>query len=190
MIPLPRRQSRKKILLVIVLVILALGAAATAGAYMYFQRQSNQSATKKQPSAPPTVSADRLEVDPHDHDPAAEQHGVDGIHTTDESAGAAAFPTTQPNLVVQITGVKQIGAQLVATTTVTPKAEGTCTAELTRPDNPPISKPSPLVATGDGSSCKDTTLDVSQAARGEWSLTLKVQVGNNVATATKAVTLK
>lgn len=189
MIQLPRRQSKKQIAIVGIIVVVLL-CAVGVGAYMFFNRHSELIGTKKQPSAPPTVSADRLEVEPHDHDPGAVQEGIEGVHTSDESAGAAAFPTTQPNLVVEITSVKQASNQFASLTTITPKAEGACTIELTRQDNNTLTKTSPLVAAGNTSACKDTTIDVSQAARGEWTLTVKVQVGSNVATATKSVILK
>src|SRR5688500_5832728 len=98
------RRSRKRLPLIIVGVVILLTGVGL-GAYAFLKRQNPPSTTTITPGTlPPTVPSptDRLAVDPHDHNPGAEQHGVDGIHTSDESAGAAAFPTTQPNLVVEI----------------------------------------------------------------------------------------
>lgn len=192
MIQLPRKKSRKRIIVIVLAITLVLSALG-AGAYAFYKTRSPSKPTdSQQPSTPPTLPkpTDRLHVEPHDHDPGAQQRGVDDVHTSDESAGAAAFPTTQPNLTVEITDIKQAGNQLAVMTAITPKAEGICTVELTRLGSVPRTKKSSLVTTGNTTSCKDATLDINQLLREEWTLTVKVQVNDNVATATKTVMLK
>lgn len=190
MIHLPRKLSKKRRLLIIIATVVIL--TGSFGMYVFLKRQISSTTDNKHSSVPPTLPkpTDRLAVEPHNYDPGAQQSGVDDVHTSDESAGAAAFPTTQPNLVVEITSARQSGNQFVIAATISPRASGSCTIELTRADTASLTKTSPLVTTGDASNCKDTAIDITQAVRGDWTLTVKVQVGSNVATATKAVTLK
>lgn len=191
MIHLPHKQFQKRL-------IFATGATLIAtimlsAIYILYKQQFQPTSTTKQPAISSTKPnpLDRLEVEPHNPDPAAEQHGVDGIQTSDESAGSAAFPTTQPNLVVEIINVRQANGLLISDTIISPKANGSCTLELTQADGKTLKKTTPLTANINNTSrCTDTAIDTEDITRGEWSLTVKVQVNSNVATATKTVTLK
>jgi hypothetical protein len=189
MIIKPRKQFQKRTVIIFT-VLVGLCLVGSVGVYAFMKtRPAPATGDKKHPTTTISKPTDRLNVQPEEENPGAHQHGIIGTETSDESAGAAAFPTSQPNLVVEITQTNKSGSQLVITTAISPKAEGSCTVELTRTGQNSITKTFALESANGGSQCQNGRLDVSLAASGEWTLTIKVQVGNNVATATKSVTL-
>lgn len=190
MIPLRQKQSRKPLVISITILVVLVLVGLLVFSYYTISQQQPSSITdgKKTPPIVPKPT-DRLAVEPHNYDPGAKQQAVEGVHTSDESAGAAAFPTTQPNLVVEITGTRQINGAFSASTTISPKAEGSCIVELTRLGRDSLTKTTQLVTTDHTTACKDTSIDITKVTKGEWTLTVKIQVGSNVATATKIVTL-
>lgn len=188
---LPHKQFRKRLIFTVVAVLITVGVLSSI--YIFYKQQLQSPSITKQPAIPSAKPnpTDRLIVKPHNHDPGTEQHGINGIQTSDESAGSAAFPTTQPNLAVEIIDIRQVNSLLISDTIITPKANGSCILELTRADNTTLKKTTSLTANMDDTSrCTDTTIDAKSVMRGEWSLTVKVQVNSNVATATKTITLK
>ena len=146
----------------------------------------SENTTKQQPRDTTESSSDPLITKPTLLDPEAVQQGVPGVETTDENPGSAAFPTTQPNLSVDISNVKQSRSQLLINTLVTPAAEGTCTYELTREGQISRTKVTPI----NEQQCSDGILPLDGVAAGEWTLTVKVTVSSNVATATRPVTIE
>lgn len=183
-----RLRSRKQLTIILVVIIALICAVAAAFAYkkMTTNSTNNTVSHEEEPGKIPRGLADRIDVEAEHHDPGATQTGVEGVHTSNESAGAAAFPTTQPNLSVVIKSTQQSDNMLLIDTVVEPTATGTCIVELTRDGQQPISKSTKF----SGSSCTDTSLSLGNAIPGVWNLTVKVIVASNVATATKAVTLQ
>ncbi len=181
-------RKRKYIIAIIIMVVLLCAASAVFAYNQLKPRPDSQQSpnTTEKTGEIPRGLADRLNVEATHEDPDATQTGVDGIHTSNESAPASAFPTTQPNLSVVIKSTQQIENNLAVATVVEPNASGTCTLELTRDGHQAITKTSKF----SGTSCNDTSLPLTGYSPGNWNLTVKVVVASNVATATKAVTLK
>jgi hypothetical protein len=172
-------------LIIGVILVLLLIAVAMILFYKKTAPNNSRSTSEHSTSQQHVDNPDSFTVKPTNNDPGAVQTGID-TQTSDESAGAAAFPTTQPNLSVAIRSVKQAGQTLTVDTAINPNADGMCTIELTREGHATITKS----ANFSGSSCMDKSLSLQNASSGSWNLTVKVVVGSNVATATQAVTIR
>lgn len=175
--------SRRKKILILLALALAITVGGVAIVYANKQSQEKESSSTSEPN---TSSMNTPDEDNPNIDPRAEQTGAGGITTSDESGSAHAFPTTKPNLSVQIKSVEQEGETLSVNATILPGANGTCTAELSRSGNETISKSSNF----NGDSCGVSSIPIDTATPGAWDLTIKVIVDSNVATTTRSVTLR
>lgn len=124
-------------------------------------------------------------------DVSADQTGVSNpsIHTSDESAGAAAFPTTKPNLFVTINSTRITNSHLAVAAVISPNTSGSCELILAKDGYNSVKKTTTLITENDITRCSDSTLDLITSPRGEWTLTVRVQVASNVSTATTAINI-
>jgi len=179
------KSKRSRYILFITIGILLL--LITGATVWYYTKPvittASETAEKSDKHAPPAPGS--FKVVPTDKNPSADQTGVPNIKTSDDTPTSAAFPTTQPNLQVAITSTRQSGSKLYVKSQIIPAATGTCRTELTRDNQPPITSESQI----DGEHC-ETPFDTSSMAKGSWTLTLKAFVANNVATASKSITIQ
>ena len=188
MLQFKRNSLSKKHIYGIALLLLLL--LSIAGYLFYTSKTTTRPEIEKsfQSEARPT---DKLNVEAaKNKEPGAEQTGTGAIDTSNTSASAAAFPTTQPNLTVEIIKTTQANNSLTIDTSVEPSSLGTCAIELTRYGQMTISRNVVLRQATSSAKCANAILDISSADKGQWTLTVKVTVGKNVATTTSQVDIE
>lgn len=183
---IPNKKPRRKVVFIVFLTFLAALIALGIWFFLFKTKyQPPQSATKQSPPSDSIVDKQQKDIK---EDPSANQAGVnDPTHIpSDNSPSSAAFPTTQPNLEVSITSINQQGKLLSIGTAITPNASGSCVIEVYQPGATTLKQ----TTTISGDRCANSTIDVSSAQPGAWTVTIKVFVEENVATATKGVNLQ
>ena len=107
---------------------------------------------------------------------------------TPGTAASSAFATTKPNLYVSITNSHVDSGKLHYDVEISPASTtGSCTVELTREGYSTVSQTTDVVLESGKPTCKSRELSLGGSRSGQWTLTIKIVSGSNVATASKVV---